>query len=82
MSHKCADYNWKVTDDGGVHSISVEHSQLAVLMDIRRELKEANGHLRVLSSRMNCPQFLSIPRVLKRISRNTAKKRKKVRKAP
>jgi hypothetical protein len=47
-------------------------AELAVLMDIRDELKLVNQKLAVLQ----CPNFLAIPHTLKRISRNTTKKRK------
>lgn len=68
MSGRCKDYNWKVSDDGGVHSRSVQHAQLAVLMDIRDELKELNATLA-------CHNTRAIPGFLRRIARNTTKKK-------
>lgn len=44
---------------------------VAVLMDIRDELKTLNALLR-------CPNFQAIPAKLDRISRNTAKPKKKI----
>lgn len=75
MSHKLQDTNWRVSDDDH-NAASVHHAQLAVLMDIRREMKEANRHLQVLSSQIGCFRFTTIPATLKKIARNTAKKRK------
>ena len=65
------DVNWRVADDAG-NVASWDQAQVAVLMDIRDELKALNQQMRILS----CPNFLQIPHTLKRISRNTAKKRK------
>lgn len=64
---KDTDWQLPAREDG--ESLSVEAAQLAVLMDLRDELKRLNDLLR-------CENFLSIPRVLRRISRNTAKPRK------
>lgn len=47
-----------------------EHAQIAVMMDIRDELQKLNGLL-------HCQNFLSIPRVLAEIRRNTTKPRKR-----
>ena len=44
--------------------------QVAVLMDIRDELKKINSIL-------YCPNFTGIPRVLKQIRGNTTKKRRR-----
>lgn len=41
---------------------------LGVLMDIRDELKLLNNHIQ-------CHEFINIPRVLRAIQRNTAKKK-------
>lgn len=63
--------NWTVhiTDD---NCWSYEQIQVALLNDIRAELREVRNRLAPLQ----CPNFLAIPQTLKRISRNTAKKRK------
>lgn len=52
---------------------SGDHAILAVLMDIREEL-------RAISGRLDCMDFLQIPSVLREIRINT-RKRKYVRKA-
>jgi hypothetical protein len=67
----CRDWGWQLwqNDNGTFPNEQVVH---ALLMDIRAELKELNRTMRVLQ----CPNFLEIPRALKRIGRNTAKKRK------
>jgi len=66
------DTEWEVADAGGTVP-TWECAGIAVLMDIRRELRRLNGTL-------NCTNFLNIPHTLNRISANTAKpkKRKKV----
>ena len=59
------DYNWAIgTNENG--TTPPDDATLAVLMDVRDELKVLNGLLR-------CPNFLGIPASLTRISRNTAK---------
>jgi hypothetical protein len=55
------DINWSVSDDGK-YAKSVEHAQLAVLMDIRDELKRVNV-------RLDCHETLRIPRYLRDIRR-------------
>lgn len=65
------DINWVVADDHG-QTLTWAEVQVAVLMDIRDELKVVRQRLSVLE----CPNFLDIPRKLDRIKRNTAKKRK------
>lgn len=57
------DTNWNLPDGP---SMSYEAAQLAVLMDIRRELKRLNLLL-------SCPNFVAIPRKLDRIEKNTSK---------
>lgn len=71
-------FDWGLPDKGNTyHSAS-----LAVLMDIRDELKElnekqslANQHLSVLA----CSNFIAIPRVLRLIEKNTKKPKPKVK---
>lgn len=63
------DVTWDVTGGDGKVS-SWEQAHAALLMDIRDELKKLN-------SLLHCHNFQAIPRKLDRISRNTAKPRKK-----
>jgi len=65
------DVPWKVTDEQGVVQ-TWEQVTVAVLMDIRDELKRLNAAI-------YCPNFVAIPRTLRRISANTAKPRKKAK---
>ncbi len=50
--------------------MSLQGAQLAVLMDIRDELKRLNGLL-------GCQNFLNIPRELRQIRLNTTKRKAK-----
>jgi hypothetical protein len=63
------DINWKlnVSHDGGVTTLE---AQLAVLMDIRDELKRLNN-------RLYCTEVGEIPRILRRISANTHKPKRR-----
>jgi hypothetical protein len=61
--------DWSIKPDAS-GSYSYDQAQLAVLMDIRDELHRLNALL-------HCHSFVGIPNTLKRISRNTAKPRKK-----
>jgi hypothetical protein len=63
------DVDWLVADEGGTVP-TWERVNLAVLMDIRDELKRLNAAI-------YCRDFLAIPSTLRRISANTAKPRKK-----
>ena len=49
---------------------------VAVLMDIRDELKETKSQIKQINALLNCPKFTSFPSALKAIQRNTAKKRR------
>lgn len=51
-------------------TISNDDAQLAVLLDIRE-------HLGAMRRRMDCHEFLAIPRTLRGIRTNTAKRRKR-----
>lgn len=62
------DVNWTVADEEGAVP-SWERVSVAVLMDIRDELKELNRLLR-------CQNFLRIPHHLAAIRRNTTKKKR------
>lgn len=61
--HKDSEWNIPGNDYG------YPGATLAVLMDIRDELKRIN-------QRLDCHETLAIPRILRRISANTAKPRK------
>ena len=63
------DINWRISKDG-VGADTIDHCLLAVLMDLRDELKKLNELL-------HCNKFLSIPKKLSRIAYNTTKKRRK-----
>lgn len=68
------DSDWALPRSDSGHIDSWQLAQIAVLMDIRDELKQLN---RVFA----CANFQNIPHVLGRISANTAKpKRKKATK--
>lgn len=66
------DGNWALPTHADGRIADWQSVQIAVLMDIRDELKIVRQRLSVLE----CSNFLAIPRTLKRISRNTAKPRK------
>ena len=66
VSTRCKDQDWAVGDPATGKVPSWERAGIAVLMDIRDELKRLNRLLW-------CPKFVSIPATLRRISRNTAK---------
>lgn len=61
--------NWQVADTNGDVK-SWDQAMVAVLMDIRDELKQLN-HV------FGCANFLAIPMTLNRIDNNTRKPRKK-----
>lgn len=65
------DQEWDVLDDKG-QIVTWERVGVAVMMDIRREL-------RTLNQLLGCPNFTGIPRMLRRISANTAKPRSKAK---
>ena len=71
--HKNVNWNLKEkpgrSPDGG-ETYSVDTIKMSVLLDIRDELQTLN---RVMS----CPELRSIPGLLRRIARNTAKKKRR-----
>ena len=68
-NYQVANQDWSIhIDEGG--RVRHEDAQLAVLMDIRAELRKLNRLL-------HCDNFVGIPRVLEGIKRNTTKKRRK-----
>ena len=71
MTNHFPDIEWNLADDkGGI--ATWEMVGIAVLMDIRRELRALNAVLR-------CPNFQSIPSTLRTIRRNTHRRRKAVK---
>lgn len=63
------DANWTICSDTDGPQISFDGAQLAVLMDLRDELKLLNRLLR-------CENFLAIPKILRDLERNTRKRKK------
>jgi hypothetical protein len=59
-----ANKEWVVCD--GVTNVTFDGAQLAVLMDIRDQLK-------ILNNLLHCQNFIDIPWKLERVARNTAK---------
>jgi hypothetical protein len=67
------DAAWIVTNSEG-QVVSWEQVQVAVLMDLRDELKRLNALL-------HCSNFTAIPNILRAVRSNTAKPRKPARRA-
>ena len=67
VDRQAKDRQWAVAEENGQIE-SWEPVVVAVLMDIRRELKSLN---RLLA----CDNFLSIPSTLRRIQRNTLRRK-------
>ena len=65
------DRDWNLTNADG-KTLSWDKVPIAVLMDIRRELRRLNATLA-------CSNFLSIPRSLRAIKANTERKKKAVK---
>lgn len=66
------DVNWAPADQAG-NLPTWERVNLAVLMDIRDELKLVTAELHCMNNVIQCSNFIAIPQILRRISRNTAK---------
>jgi len=64
-----ANRNWTPLDETG-NAPTWERIEIAVLLDLRDELRKLNALLA-------CPNFIVIPQKLARIARNTAKPRKR-----
>lgn len=65
------DWDWNlITTADGRSAASWDQAQLAILMDIRDQLRTLNALLR-------CPNFLNIPTSLRQIERNTKRKKKR-----
>lgn len=72
------DVNWNVHPTAlNGNEYSNQAASLAVLMDIRDESKLIVSELRTLNNLLSCPNFLTIPRTLRAIQRNTTKKKVK-----
>lgn len=72
--------NWTVaTPNGDVPSW--ERASIAVLMDIRDEMQSLNMEMRRLNALLHCPNFIEIPRILRRVRSNTANMPKAAQKA-
>lgn len=72
------DVNWDCgteSANGHCEAHSANHCILAVLMDIRDELKEINRKVTPLRH-LDCHNFLSMPRTLTEIKRNTNRKKR------
>lgn len=72
MARARKDVDWSINKSSG-GGYSYDAAQLSVLMDIRDELKVVSRKL----SALECPNFVGIPSVLRRISANTSKPRKR-----
>lgn len=73
MDRRRKDVNWYVADESGTaYSEMREGCTLAVLMDLRDELKKLNNIF-------HCPNALQIPDLLRAIKKNTTKRPRKVK---
>lgn len=63
------DAQWHVADDAG-RVTQWDQVQVAILMDLRDELKKLNAVF-------SCHNFLEVPQILREIRRNTRKPKKK-----
>lgn len=69
------DRAWNLPD-----SLTWEQVHVAMLMDVRDELKALNDELKALNRLLRCPNFLDMPHTLVKIERNTKKpKRRRIR---
>lgn len=68
----CGDFNLRLNEDG---TWPDQRVQIALLADIRRELRTLNRPL-------SCPNFVAIPTILRNIRRNTAKPKRRKGKKP
>jgi hypothetical protein len=63
--HKNGNWKMEANPDG---SLTIDRVQCALLMDIRDELQ-------AMCRRLDCPETLEMPRLLKAIKKNTTKRR-------
>lgn len=72
IDRRAADVDWSVREENGAVP-TWERVSIAVLMDIRRELRKLNAVLA-------CPNFTAIPHTLREIQANTKKPKRKTAK--
>jgi hypothetical protein len=70
------DVNWYVASERG-DVLTWEQASVAVLMDIRDELKMIRVAVQGTNNVLNCQNFLEVPRILRTIRANTRKAKKK-----
>ena len=58
---------------------TIEKTQCELLESCRNVMEDVVSELRRLNSTLNCPNFLRIPRSLRKIASNTAKPKRKPR---
>ena len=73
--HKDSDWNVGGDDKLGLNP-TMDGAQLAVLMDLRDELKEIRACLWVLKNIFNCDNFRRIPAKIDAIRKNTDRKKR------
>ena len=73
LTHHRANNDWANHVTSKASCYTTDTAQLAVLMDIRAELRR-------IRSVLECHNTTAIPEILRRISRNTAKRKRIVRK--
>jgi hypothetical protein len=71
------DSNWNIPEG---KDLTWEHASVAVLMDLRDELKGLRQLILRMVNILECPNFTAIPSKLDRITVNTQKMRKRKRK--
>lgn len=68
--HDFADQNWDLRDPVTGRCADWQRAGIAVLMDIREELRRLNLLL-------HCPNFTRIPQTLREIQKNTKKRKRR-----
>ena len=69
------DRDWVGEPQGSGGAFTWDQATVAVLQDIRRELKEINHQNWRLLNIFECKNFLNVPKTLRTIARNTARHR-------
>lgn len=69
------DVSWTIkrNPDG---SVSEMDAHLAVMMDLRDELKNIHTELRMLNSIIGCSNFIAVPSILRQVAKHTKPKPK------
>ena len=76
VDRRQAGRDWQVLNErGDWYQGSYAGASLAVLMDVRDELRKLNAVFA-------CPNFLAVPSVLRGVEKNTRKPRRKAAKKP